>query len=388
MLDEMLNRKDVQKMLRDICNSECYYDKKMNKSMDYQLFTDVEEVLFLFYDALFKYKIIIDDMSYFNEYLEQIDKLIRKIDNFKDISTGISRIITRICALKLDVKSLEDLSSKDKIIKYIYDVYIKNGYYIHGFATIYTNDIKSNGFETEKYFNYYYKFVQLQNILNKYGYGNILDKDFNSLSIGLTNSFVMGCYYSVNSPMYFYKLLCKNGYATKKNHIDCYLRNDYKTCYKNLSRMCNRIGMTDYEKSLFLDAFNSEWQLLKKEKSKISLMLLPRCIIDDEINYKDYLDDKTSLVLLVDKMINTRDVKIQYNGFIESKDVLLLELDYFKVLKNSDKVEEIYDKTSQIEFDEYAFSNAYGKVSLLVILGSLLITFGVIITLVNLWKGI
>ena len=95
MLDEMLNRKDVSKMLRDICNSECYYDKKMNKSMDYQLFTDVEEILFLFYDALFKYKIIIDDMSYFSEYLEQIDKLIRKIDNFYDISNGINSF--RIC---------------------------------------------------------------------------------------------------------------------------------------------------------------------------------------------------------------------------------------------------------------------------------------------------
>ena len=387
MLDEMLNRKDVSKMLRDICNSECYYDKKMNKSIDYQLFTDVEEVLFLFYDALFKYKMIIDDMSYFSEYLEQIDKLIRKIDNFKDISVGISRIITRICALKLGEKNLDDEESRERIIKYIYDVYIKNGYYIHGFATTYTNDIKKKGFDTENYNNYYSKFVVLQEILNKYGYGNILDKDFKDFSISLTNSFIMGCYYSVNAPMYFYKLLCKNGYATKKNHIDCYLRKDYKTCYKNLSRMCNRIGMNDQEKSLFLDAFNSEWQLLKKDKSRISLMLLPRNMIDNSSSYQDYLSDE-SLFLIVDKMINTRDEKIKYNGFIESSDILLVELDYFKVFKNSDKVDTVYDKTTQIEFDEYAFSNAYGKVSLLVILGSLFITFGVIITIVSLWRGI
>lgn len=387
MLDEMLKRKDVSKMLRDICNSECYYDKKMNKSIDYQLFTDVEEILFLFYDALFKYKIIIDDMSYFSEYLEQIDKLIRKIDNFKDISVGISRIITRICALKLGEKNLDDEESRERVIKYIYDVYVKNGYYIHGFATIYTKDIKKKGFDTENYNNYYSKFVKLQEILNKYGYGNILDKDFKDFSISLTKSFVMGCYYSVNAPMYFYKLLCKNGYATKKNHIDCYLRNDYKTCYKNLSKMCNRIGMNDHEKSLFLDAFNSEWQLLKKDKSKISLMLLPRSIVDDSCSYEDYLSDE-SIFLIVDKMINGSNEKIKYNGFIESSDMLLVELDYFKVFKNSDKVDTVYDKTTQIEFDEYAFSNAYGKVSALVILGSLFITFGVIITLVSLWRGI
>ena len=87
-------------------------------------------------------------------------------------------------------------------------------------------------------------------------------------------------------------------------------------------------------------------------------------------------------------MINGSNEKIKYNGFIESSDMLLVELDYFKVFKNSDKVDTVYDKTTQIEFDEYAFSNAYGKVSALVILGSLFITFGVIITLVSLWRGI
>ena len=64
MFDEMLRRKDVQRMFNDICNSECYYNKKMNKSMDYQLFTDLEEILFLFYDALFKYKMIIEEIGF------------------------------------------------------------------------------------------------------------------------------------------------------------------------------------------------------------------------------------------------------------------------------------------------------------------------------------
>ena len=389
MLDEMLNRKDVSKMLRDICNSECYYDKKMNKSMDYQLFTDVEEVLFLFYDALFKYKIIIEDMSYFSEYLEQIDKLIRKIDNFKDISVGISRIITRICALKLGEKDLDDEDSRERIIKYIYDVYIKNGYYIHGFATIYTKDIKKKGFDTENYNNYYSKFVKLQEILNKYGYGNILDKDFKDFSISLTNSFVMGCYYSVNAPMYFYKLLCKNEFVTRKKELDCYLRSDYKACYKNLSKMCNKMRLSDREKNVFLDAFNSEWQLLRKEKSKISIMLVPRRLIDkDVIDYKEFIDEDTSLWLLVDKMINTRNNKIKFNGYFDPSSVEFVELDYVKVLKNSDKVDTIYDETAEIKFDEYAFSNAYGKVSLLVILGSLFVTLGVIITIVNILGGI
>lgn len=389
MLDEILLRKDVCKMFVDICNSECYYNKKINKSFDYQMFTDIEQILFLFYDALFKYKIIIDDMDYFSEYLEQIDKLIRKIDNFKDISVGISRILTRICSLKLGVKDLDSSESRESIIKYIYDVYIKNGYYMHGFASIYTNTIKEEGFKTECYNNLYPKFMKVQKILDRHNHGNILDKDFNCKEISLTDSFVMGCYYSVNAPMYFYKLLCKNEFVTRKKELDCYLRSDYKSCYKNLSKMCNKMRLSDYDKNVFLDAFNSEWQLLKKEKSKISIMLVPRKLIDKEVvDYKSFIDDDTSLWLLVDKMINTKNSKIKFKGYFEPSSVEFIELDYVKVLKNSDKVDTIYDKTAEIHFDEYAFSNAYGKVSLLVILGSLFVTLGVIITIVNILGGI
>ena len=85
MLDDLLIRKDVQKMFNDICNSECYFNKKINKSIEYQSYTDIEQIVFLFYDALFKFKLIIGNTEYFPEYLEQIDKLIRKIDNFKEI---------------------------------------------------------------------------------------------------------------------------------------------------------------------------------------------------------------------------------------------------------------------------------------------------------------
>lgn len=389
MFDGMLKRKDVQKMFDDICRSECYYNKKMNKSLDYQLFTDIEEILFLFYDALFKYKILIGEMDYFQEYLEQVDKLIRKIDNFKDIRSGISRILTRICVAKLGEKDLNCPRVREKVVKYIHDVYIKNGYYIHGFATVYTNAIKEEGFASENYTNIYPKFIKVQNILKKHGYGFVLDKDFASREIVLTDSFVMGCYYSVNAPMYFYKLLCKNEFVTKKNQVDCYLRNDYKTCYNNLSKMCNKMKLRDREKKVFFDTFNSEWQLLRKEKSKISLMLVPRKLIDQEVgDYREYLDDETPLVTIVDKMLNMNS-NVKYTGYIDVRNIEFVELDYFKVLKKCKKTEDtVYDKTAQIEFDEYAFSNDYGKVSMLLLMGSLFITLGVIITIVNVIGGI
>ena len=41
--------------------------------------------LFTFYDALFKFKVIIDDVYLFDEYISDLEKLYKKIDNFDAI---------------------------------------------------------------------------------------------------------------------------------------------------------------------------------------------------------------------------------------------------------------------------------------------------------------
>lgn len=93
MLDSLLEREDVKKILVDICNSARYYAKETSSSMGYQMYSGSSQLLFLFYDALFKYKLIIEEMYYFNDFLEQVDKLIRKIDSFSEIGYGINRIM-------------------------------------------------------------------------------------------------------------------------------------------------------------------------------------------------------------------------------------------------------------------------------------------------------
>ena len=116
-------------------------------------------------------------------------------------------------------------------------------------------------------------------------------------------------------------------------------------------------------------------------------MLVPRRMIDnEESDYNDYMGIE-SVFILVDKMINRRNNKIKFMGYFDVRNVEFIELDYFKVLKTNNKVE-VYDKTAEIQFDEYAFSNDYGKVSILILLGSLFVTLGVIITIVNILGGI
>lgn len=386
MLDEFIKRDDVSKLLEDICNSARYFEKRTTNSMGYQMYSGVQQILFLFYDALFKYKIIIDDMSYFDDFFEQVDKLIKKIDNFYDIGNGINRIIGRICACKLGIKDIEEEESKKEVLRYINEVYIVNGYYIHGYASHYYNGILENGFVIEEYNNLYDKFVRVQNILKDKKHLNILDKDFNIKQVELTNSFLLGCYYSANSPMFFSKLLCRNEFVDKPLEIDAYSNCDYELCFRNLNKVMNKLGLSDSSKSVFYDAFKSEWKLLDKSNSNISLMLVPNRLIDDDFDIELFIEEHKDISCTdsICKLLGQKK-NVTLTDDIKKEDIVLVNLYGYKKYIKEEKKETLkgeLEKTFIKGDDEFAFSNTYGKVSILVLLGTMLITIGVILTII------
>ena len=386
MLEEFIRREDVSKLLVDICNSARYYDKKSTNSMGYQMYFGVEQILFLFYDALFKYKIIIDDMSYFGDFFEQIDKLIRKIDNFYDISNGINRIIGRICAFKLGIKDVDDEESTEEVVRYIYDKYMVNGYYIHGFASHFSGRVFENGFPIDQYNNLYDKFKKVQKILNDKNHGNLLDKDFDKKKVEFTDSLLHGCYYSVNAPMFLSNLVCRNGFIKKQEYIDDYAKNDYNACLKNLYKVINGLELNESEKNIFVDSFKSELKLIDKSNSNISLMLIPRDIFKDYLMDIDaFLNNNKELGFAdtICKLFSIRS-NIVVTDDIMKRHIKIINLDGYKKFVKEDKKENIkteLERTFITSDDEFAFSNTYGKVSMLLLVGAMLITMGVILTM-------
>ena len=214
VLDKILKRDDVSTFIYEVENNARYYDKKSENSVSYQLYVDNEQALFIVYSALLKYQIIIEDIYYFDEYLEQLEKLFKKLDNFNDICLGINRLIGSICASKLGIKNVEE--NKEEVLRYIYDKYIVDGYFVHGYSSCYEDNIKDNGFKPEEYKNNYNEFMNVNRIFAKYNVLNILDKDFSKKEVKFTDSFIMGCYYSINSPGYLYRLLCNKDYSYLK----------------------------------------------------------------------------------------------------------------------------------------------------------------------------
>ena len=95
MLKCYLKRDDVSSLIKQIKTNERYFNKD-SRGISHNFFVSNELALYIFYEALIKYKIILDDAYLFDEYLEQLEKLYKKIDNFEDIRRGINIFIVNI----------------------------------------------------------------------------------------------------------------------------------------------------------------------------------------------------------------------------------------------------------------------------------------------------
>ena len=198
-MDGILKRDDVQSIIDNIKTNDKYFEKISSDGEYY----DKEEALYIFYEALLKYYIIFDDILYLKDYIYDLDLLFRKIENLEDIRFGISKLVARFSIKYL---KLED-EDREKILRFVYDKYITNGYLIHGFSSCYKDDVINNGFKPEEYFNYYGEFIMLNDIFKKHNKDNFINKDFINKEIYFTDDIIKSCIYSINSPNYFCNLL-------------------------------------------------------------------------------------------------------------------------------------------------------------------------------------
>lgn len=383
MFEDILNKEDVSRILSNICNNAKYYEKKINVS-DYKMNSGVQQMLFIFYEALYKYKLIICDMKYFSDYLQQVNKLIKKIDNFKDISYGIDRIIGRICAFKLGHNKVDEDLVKEQVLRYIYDRYFINGYYIHGYSGCYYENILQEGFLVEQYNNLYSDFRMIQKVLKEKNCENLLVKDFSTREVSFTDSFMLGCYYSVNSPMYFSTFLCKNEFVDNENMMSAYSNNDYGLCFKSLNKITNELGLDVEQKGLFTNTFYNEWKLLDKDNSKINLLLVPRLVLKEKFNIEEFITNnrENDFFDAVCKLLEQNEnVVSSYN--IRKEDILFVSLpnykEYIGSKKKKRKSGKIKEEFNNQDYD-FSFSGRYGKVSLLMLIGILFIILGVVLT--------
>ena len=90
-------------------------------------------------------------------------------------------------------------------------------------------------------------------------------------------------------------------------------------------------------------------------------------------------------------MLNPKYTNISFDGVINSSDVEIVSFDNFYSIKEikQEKDEEIKSEINQKVFREnQEFLDSYGKVYIFLIVGSFLVSLGVIISLILILRGI
>jgi len=390
VLDEYFIKTSVIRMVKEIKSNERYFKKKNDFSIDSFILIGNEVALYIFYDALYKYKIIIDDEFLFDDYLDQVEKLYRKLDSFESIKYGINKLICSTLITKLGIKDINNQEEKEKVVKHVYDKYIRNGYFIHGFNSIYVEDINKDGFTPEIYENYYDRFNKVNDIFSKYNCSNIINKDFNSKDIYFTDDVVLGCYYSNYAPLFYYKFLFNEECFGNRIRKDNCLISDIDVLNRHLKRFMNNNSFSESDKKYILDLVYDEYKLIHRSNNKISLLLVRRDkVFSKDAKEIDFLNDKNDLYEVIDRMLSPKYNNLEYDEFISKDEFNILELDcYYDIEEEKKKIQKeeemLIKKQKEVNDD---FSNRYGNVSLFLLLGALFISLGVIIMVINILRG-
>lgn len=385
MIEDILKREDVKLFIDNLRTNERYYKKSDIHFFSSPFYHSDELALYVFYNALLKYYIILNDVFIFDEFLENLERLFRKLDNFEGISLGINKLICKMVAIHLNIKDIKTEEAKKEIINFIYDKYIINGYLIHGLNINYKKSIEEQGFIPEVYVNLYQKYIDVIKIFDKYDVSHIINKDFKDNKVYFTDDSVTGCYYSNYAPMFFYKFLSNEELFGKKARNDSFLVNDLDMAFAPLKKFMSNASFNENDKKFITDLVTEQWNMLHSGDNKICLMLVKRKRLynDEKISADEYINDTSDIFDIIDRLLSSKRNNVYLDEPLDSSEIEFVMLDSYyskkkKVIVDEEKELEKYKKNET----NNDFLNKYGFASFFMLLGSALICLGVIITII------
>lgn len=372
MFLELLKRTDVREFLLELVVCDTRFAKKEIPHMICEERVSVYEYnLLTGLDALFKYSTIIEDMSYFTEFLDQLRKILKKVQNHNDVQIGISRILIQSCKQKLGLKNINSYQNKKMVVSYIYDRYIVHGYLFHSFPSVYLEKIEEEGI-----INQNCAFDSIQKILNKYSCEALtISKD-----ISITDSPFMAFFYAYHSPYFMNEVA---GFGEVNSYS--FFEKDYVECIKNITKFSKSIEMSSSDRNQLISYFNEYWKEYHLDYSFPTVALLKRSdygrnALREYPQLCEKLKEK-DISSIVSSILDPRFNQDYLEYSISSLSIHILKLPTLEQLQ----IKRVKMEKQNIEpKDKNELVDEYGNVTIVALLGVLLITLGVTITIIML----
>ena len=185
------------------------------------------------------------------------------------------------------------------------------------------------------------------------------------------------CFNSINSPLYLHSLICDNSCLPTKARKDVYYLKDYDGCLHNLYRVLDTASVSEDDKLKIVSDFEVLWKFYTDNDDSIFLVAIKRCELNgDMVEYKDKED--FSLEEAVDNIFSAYDDFYNKNERFDVDHLVFLELyGCRKFLKDKEEV-----KTIEVIDDGFKLDNKYGKSTIFIVVGAILVIIGVLLAVI------
>ncbi len=377
MLEKILNRDDVKSFLAETITLVKYTQKEIPNTFCEEKIPKEQYCFYQTMDALIKYSILCKNAS-FDEYFEQLKRILKKLQTHNDIQTAINRLIVKTVEVELGIKEENDLTNQI-VIKYVTSKYDDERYFFHALPSYL---VDSDEFSNLEFVD---KINQIIKILDQYKINHSLKeivKDNQMMSY--TDSPFMAFFYAYNSPIILYQLcidLIRKNSKTEIESNDFFYKN-FDKCYNYLDSILKKHELPMSEREKILTFFEQEWKKINEEYLPV-LMVIKKTDMK-KCNTSTFKDK--DLAVCVMNILDSRwnDYKLPSS----IRNAYLIHLPSLKeILKNTENQDNnnlVKDTPSQ---DMLEVGDSYGNVTIVAILGVLFIALGVILMIIMIERG-
>ena len=401
----LLKNEHLLSILHNVLMNETTKNKVSNASINGESYSYNRYSLLITMDIVIKYKIIINDETYNNYFLNKLDTITSNYNNHEDLIIKGNYLLIDLVSNKLNVTTTK-AEDKKEILKYIYDKYIVNGYCFHSFPSIFKEKTEEVGLTQDIDIKELNDLKKIDYIFSNHNYKNIISRDLKekSRAIYITDSPAMAYYYAFRSPEYMAEITSLSKYYNylKDYNKDAFYLKDYHKCKSNLASLCSHVNMTTKEETTILKTFDKRWQTLNLSESLPCIAFIKRSDlaknylsnIDDIINSVDTID----LNILVSKITDSKYPIIKRYSNINSLDLTVITMPSYREIRNNkfiikDKPKTVVEPITREAYQEekvkkegfnFNYKNAfsYGNANVVALTGLLLITLGMTLTII------
>ncbi len=220
--------------------------------------------------------ILIPDIE-INQYIVLLKKIINDSNDISDLYYKMDDYLIE--------RLIENYHSKDRIISYITDRYIDNGYCYHGFNSSFEESILSKGLNGDSEVSH--KLKNMNNILENYGIVNAMTYNWSykdNKSVFTTDNFGAAYYYSLLSPVLLSRFVSNGLYTYQKGYdnLAFYIR-DSNGILDNVSKIMDEYHFSNEDRMTIISTVKEFIEVLFQDKDNLSIAFIQKKSIHRDV---------------------------------------------------------------------------------------------------------